>query len=155
MFLPYAYYIANNTLTALSEKEPEMVLDDLLKSFDENVISAKSVDDSKTEAPHANSDVQCFSEDEKVNEVSKDDDSVEISAEEINESDKSSLPTEDLDVTEVHKSSIAEEFELSLPHENVEEETEVDGDDALSSDEESLEVKDDQDENDQIPQPEM
>ena len=45
--------------------------------------------------------------------------------------------------------------ELSLPHENVEEETEVDGDDVLSSDEESLEVKDDQDENDQIPQPEM
>ena len=114
MFLPYAYYIANNTLTALSEKEPEMVLDDLLKSFDENVISAKSVDDSKTEAPHANSDVQCFSEDEKVNEVSKDDDSVEISAEEINESDKSSLPTEDLDVTEVHKSSIAEEFGMEF-----------------------------------------
>lgn len=114
MFLPYAYYIANNTLTALSEKEPEMVLDDLLKSFDENVISAKSVDDSKTEAPHANSDVQCFSEDEKVNEVSKDDDSVEISAEKINESDKSSLPTEDLDVTEVHKSSIAEEFGMEF-----------------------------------------
>ena len=114
MFLPYAYYIANNTLTALSEKEPEMVLDDLLKSFDENVISAKSVDDSKTEAPHANSDVQCFSKDEKVNEVSKDDDSVEISAEKINESDKSSLPTEDLDVTEVHKSSIAEEFGMEF-----------------------------------------
>ena len=114
MFLPYAYYIANNTLTSLSEKELEMVLDDLLKSFDENVISAKSVDDSKTEAPHANSDVQCFSEDEKVNEVSKDDDFVEISAEEINESDKSSLPTEDLDVTEVHKSSIAEEFGMEF-----------------------------------------
>ncbi|KAE8647937.1 probable serine/threonine-protein kinase kinX isoform X2 [Cucumis sativus] len=169
------------TEVKLSEEEPEIVLDDLLKSFDENVISAKSVDDSITEAPHANSDVKCFSEDEKVNEVSKDDDSVESSAEEINESDKSSLPTEDLDVTEVHKSSIAEEFgkefesqqnestceldhkieedveeekhvnnsaeELSLPHENVEEETEV-GDDVLSSDKESLEVKDDQDEND-------
>ena len=52
-----------------------------------------------------------------------------------------------------HVNNYAEE--LSLPHENVEEETEVDGDDALSSDEESLEVKDDQDENDQIPQPEM
>uniref|UniRef100_A0A0A0KLG4 Uncharacterized protein n=1 Tax=Cucumis sativus TaxID=3659 RepID=A0A0A0KLG4_CUCSA len=52
-----------------------------------------------------------------------------------------------------HVNNSAEE--LSLPHENVEEETEVDGDDALSSDEESLEVKDDQDENDQIPQPEM
>ena len=52
-----------------------------------------------------------------------------------------------------HMNNSAEE--LSLPHENVEEETEVDGDDALSSDEESLEVKDDQDENDQIPQPEM
>ena len=91
-----------------------MVLDDLLKSFDENVTSAKSVDDSKTEAPHANSDVQCFSEDEKVNEVSKDDDSVEISTEKINESEKSSLPTEDLDVTEVHKSSIAEEFGMEF-----------------------------------------
>ncbi|KAA0055115.1 putative beta-tubulin polyglutamylase [Cucumis melo var. makuwa] len=165
----------------LSEEEPEIVLDDLLKSSDENVVTAKSVDDSETEALHANLDVKCFSED-KVNEASK---AVEISAEEINESDKSSLPTEDLDVTEVvHKSNIAEEFgmeveckqnestselehkieedveeekhvnnsaeELYLPHENVEEETEVDGDDdVLSSDEESLmEVKDDQDEYD-------
>ncbi|MBS2599863.1 hypothetical protein KFY57_27515, partial [Salmonella enterica subsp. enterica serovar Typhimurium] len=46
---------------------------------------------------------------------------------------------------EKHVNNSAEE--LSLPHENVEEETEV-GDDVLSSDKESLEVKDDQDEND-------
>ena len=37
------------TEVKLSEEEPEIVLDDLLKSFDENVISAKSVDDSITE----------------------------------------------------------------------------------------------------------
>lgn len=33
----------------LSEEEPEIVLDDLLKSSDENVVTAKSVDDSETE----------------------------------------------------------------------------------------------------------
>ncbi|XP_023549683.1 uncharacterized protein LOC111808107 isoform X2 [Cucurbita pepo subsp. pepo] len=93
-------------------------------------------------------------------------DSVEISAEEINDSDKLSLDSEDVDLTLVHHSSIEEEsgmevqskqnvtiFELehiieevkpmnisaeesSLPIENVEEETQVD--DVLSSVEESV-----------------
>ncbi|XP_022928801.1 uncharacterized protein LOC111435613 isoform X2 [Cucurbita moschata] len=95
-------------------------------------------------------------------------DSVEISAEEINDFDKLSLHSEDVDLTEVHHSSIEEEsgmevqskqnesiFELehmnisaeesSLPIENVEEETQVD--EVLSSVEKSImEVIDDEDE---------
>ncbi|XP_022970141.1 uncharacterized protein LOC111469129 isoform X2 [Cucurbita maxima] len=102
-------------------------------------------------------------------------DSVEISAEEINDSDKLSLPSEDVDLTEVHHSSIEEESgmevqskynesifalehiieevkpmnisaeESSLHIENVEEEIQVD--DVLSIVEESvMEVIDDEDE---------
>lgn len=57
-------------------------------------------------AQHANSDVKCFSKDEEANEASKDDDSAKISAEEINDSDKVSLPIQDVDQTEVvHRKS--------------------------------------------------
>ncbi|XP_038906923.1 interaptin-like isoform X2 [Benincasa hispida] len=90
----------------LSEEEQEMVLDDPLKSSEEKPATANNGDDTGTEAPHANSDVKCFSEDEEANEASKDDVSVEISAEEINDSDKLSQPTEDGDLTEVVDNSI-------------------------------------------------
>lgn len=61
----------------------EMVLDDPLKSSEENLVRDKSGDHTEIEAPHANLDVTCFSEDEEANEACQDDAFVKISAEEI------------------------------------------------------------------------